>query len=41
MAGHAACIDMSRNECWDMGNPKKRDNFEGLETKMRIILNHS
>jgi len=23
MAGHAACIDMSRNECTDMGEPEE------------------
>jgi len=24
MAGYAACIDMSRNECRDMGEPEKK-----------------
>jgi hypothetical protein len=41
MVGHVAFVDMRRTECRDLGNLKERDNLEGLETKRRIILNHS
>jgi hypothetical protein len=41
MAGQAACIDMRRNECRNFGEPEGKGQLGGLETKRRIVLNHS